>query len=148
MIDLLSISDKDTWAYGEALRSMAIAREFQHIKFARIRDLIKFPGSEVLNEITYVASATNFRRSLLNEFGKDDIDIDQEIATSEDTKMTYLGYRRFPESDLKHIFPLGSDRSATSYKRNVKFLAKEMIIRGYVSASRDPILPCNFRPRC
>ncbi|SMY27542.1 unnamed protein product [Zymoseptoria tritici ST99CH_1A5] len=132
--DLLSISDKDTWAYGEALRSMAIAHEFQHIRFARIRDLIKFPGSEVLNEITYVASATNFRRSLLNEFGKDDIDIDHEIATSEDTKMTYLGYRRFLESDLKHIFPLGSDRSANSYKRNVKFLAKEMIIRGYAFA--------------
>jgi pyoverdine/dityrosine biosynthesis protein Dit1 len=107
--------------------------KLEHIKFARIRDLIQFPGPEVLNEMTYVASATNFRRSLLNEFGKNDIDIDQEIATSEDTKMTYLGYRRFLQSDLKQIFPLGSDRSANSYKRNVKFLAKEMMIRGYVS---------------
>lgn len=132
MVDLLSISDRETWAYGEALRVMAVEKGFKHIDFSRIRDLVQFPGPEKLEEMTYVANATNFRRYLLNKYGKDDIDIDHEIKTNPDTNLTYLGYRRFLESDLKHIFPLGKDRSNKSYKNDVRYLAKQMLIRGYV----------------
>jgi hypothetical protein len=49
--------------------------------------------------------------------------------------MTYLGYRRFLESDLRYIFPLGKGRSGHSYKRDVKYLAKQMLIRGHVSTT-------------
>ncbi|KAF2171433.1 hypothetical protein M409DRAFT_63711 [Zasmidium cellare ATCC 36951] len=132
--DLLSVSDRDTWQYGEALRKMSIKKKLANIEFSRIRDLVKFPGPENLNEITYVASATNFRRYLLNEFGNDNIDIDHEIETNADTMLTYLGYRRFLVSDLQYIFPLSEDRSKTNYKKNVKFLAKQMLIRGYAFA--------------
>lgn len=135
-IDLLSVSDRDTWSYGEALRKMALNKKLAHIKFSRIRDLVKFPGPEDLNEITYVASATNFRRCLLNEYGDDNIDIDHEIETNPDTMLTYLGYRRFLVSDLQYIFPLSENRSKKNYKKNVKFLAKQMLIRGYVSVPR------------
>jgi len=131
--DLLSISDRDTWAYGQALRAMALEKGFNCIKFSRLRDFVDFPLPEKLEEITYVANATNFRRYIFNNFGKDNIDIDHEIATNPDTKLTYLGYRRFLESDLKHIFPLGNDRSNHSYKKDVRYLAKQMLIRGYVS---------------
>ena len=58
---------------------------------------------------------------------------DQEIEKDPDTKMTYLGYRRFLESDLKHIFPVGNGRTANAYRRDVRYLAKQMLIRGYVS---------------
>jgi len=112
---------------------MAVQKGFNNISFSRIRDLVDFPLPEKMEEITYVANATNFRRFLFNHFGKDDIDIDHEIATNPDTKMTYLGYRRFLESDLENIFPLGNGRSSHGYKRNVKYLAKQMLIRGYVS---------------
>ncbi|QIX01996.1 hypothetical protein AMS68_007513 [Peltaster fructicola] len=133
--DLLSIPDRHTWRYGEALRKMAIAKGFNNVDFSRIRDLVKFPGPEQLNEITYVANATNFRRSLLNEHGRDDINIEHEIATDEDTKMTYRGYRRFLESDLRHIFPTGEGLTSNGYKRNVKYLAQQMLIRGYAFAA-------------
>ncbi len=83
---------------------MAIQKGFIHITFSRLGDIINFPIQEKLNEITYVANATNFRRFLLNRYGKDDIDIDHEIATKPDTLMTYRGYRRFLESDLKYVF--------------------------------------------
>ncbi|KAL8651739.1 MAG: hypothetical protein Q9226_004576 [Calogaya cf. arnoldii] len=132
--DLLGISDRDTWAYGEALRTMAKSRKYDHIEFSRLRDLVEVPLPEKLQEITYVANATNFRRFLFNEYGKDDLDIDHEIATNPDTKMTYLGYRRFLESDLRYIFPLGEGRSNHSYKRDIKYLAKQMLIRGYAFA--------------
>lgn len=131
--DLLSVSDRDTWAYGEALRSMATQRKLSHLKFSRIKDLVEFPSPEKLNEITYVASATNFRRCLLNQYGDDNINIGHEITSNGDTMATYLGYRRFLVSDLQYIFPLSENRSKTAYKKNVKYLAQQMLIRGYVS---------------
>ncbi|KAH8880465.1 hypothetical protein GQ53DRAFT_755030 [Thozetella sp. PMI_491] len=134
--DLLSISDQDTWAYGEALRIMAAQKEFTHIGFSRLRDLVTFPNMpENLQEISYVANATNFRHFLLNKYGKDDIDIDHEIATNPDTLMTYRGYCRFLESDLQYIFVTGNGRSNHGYKRDVKYLAKQMLIRGYAFAA-------------
>ncbi|KAJ4982875.1 ABC transporter cdr4 [Stagonosporopsis vannaccii] len=132
--DLLSISDRDTWAYGQGVRAMAVEKGFQHIAFSRLRDFVDFPMPEKLEEITYVANAMNFRRFIFNRYGNDNIDIDHEIATDPDTKMTYLGYKRFLESDLKHIFPIGNGRSSNGYKRDVKYLAKQMLIRGYAFA--------------
>ncbi|KAI0164569.1 transferase family protein [Xylariaceae sp. FL1272] len=132
--DLLSISDQDTWAYGEALRAMAAEKKFDRINFSRMKDLLDFSLPEEMREIVYVANCTNFRRLLLNRHGDPGLDIDNEISTNPDTKLTYLGYKRFLESDLKHIFPQGSIRTANSYKRDCKYLAKQMLIRGYAFA--------------
>ncbi|TGO89797.1 hypothetical protein BPOR_0093g00080 [Botrytis porri] len=90
---------------------------FDYICFSRIQDFVNFPLPEKLDEITYVANATNFRLSMINRWGKQNINIEDEIANNPDTKMTYLGYRRFLESDLRYIFPLGNGRSNTNYKK-------------------------------
>ncbi|KIM94082.1 hypothetical protein OIDMADRAFT_35134 [Oidiodendron maius Zn] len=132
--DLLCISDRDTWAYGQALREMAVEKRFSHIGFSRLKDFVNLPLPEKLDEITYVANATNFRRCMMNNFGKEDLDIENEIANSPDTKLTYLGYRRFLESDLRYIFPLGTGRSSHSYKKDVRYLAQQMLIRGHAFA--------------
>lgn len=94
-----------------------------------------------LTEIVYVANCTNFRRSLLNRYETADLDINEEIAKNADTKLTYLGYKRFLESDLQHIFPRGERRSAHSYKRDCKYLAKQMLTRGYVCTIIVIIIP-------
>ncbi|KAF5250788.1 hypothetical protein FANTH_4060 [Fusarium anthophilum] len=120
---------RDTWAYGEALRDLAV-KGFNQIIFSRLKDLAGLELPQKLSEIVYVANATNFRRYLLNKYGKEDYDINYEIATDPDTLMTYCGYKRFLESDLQHIFPTGENRSHNGYRRDVKYLAKEMIIRG------------------
>jgi pyoverdine/dityrosine biosynthesis protein Dit1 len=134
LTDLLSISDQDTWAYGEALRAMAAQKKFTHLAFSRLQDLVTFPSMpEKLQEISYIANATNFRRFLFNKYGKEDIDIEHKIATDPDTLMTYRGYCRFLESDLQYIFVTGKERTIKGYKRDVKYLAKQMLIRGYVS---------------
>nr|POE96876.1 hypothetical protein CFP56_79228 [Quercus suber] len=133
--DLVSTSDRETWAYGQALRAMAVAKDFRKIEFSRLRDLVNFPLPEKLEEITYVANATNFRRFLLNKYGNDDLDIEHEIATNADTNLTYRGYRRFLESDLKQIFPLGAGRSGSGYKRDIKYLAQAMLVRGNAFAT-------------
>jgi pyoverdine/dityrosine biosynthesis protein Dit1 len=112
---------------------MAAEKKFNYLGFARMKDLLELPLPDKMREITYVANCTNFRRLLLNKYSRPDIDIDQEIVNNPDTKLTYLGYRRFLESDLKHIFTLGENRGSNQYKRDVKYLAKQMLIRGYVS---------------
>jgi len=112
---------------------MAAEKKFNYLCFARIQDLLELPLPDKLREITYVANCTNFRRLLLNKYGKLDMNIDQEIKNNSDTRLTYLGYRKFLESDLKHIFALGENRGSNQYKRDVKYLAKQMLIRGYVS---------------
>lgn len=118
---------------------MAIQKGFSNIKFSRLKDLVSFPLPEKLDEITYVANATNFRHFLFKKYRNDNFDVDHEIATNSDTKMTYLGYRRFLESDLRYIFPLGEGRSNHRYKNDVKYLAKQMLLRGQVSVfDRSP----------
>lgn len=114
---------------------------FTNIEFSRLRDFVDFKLPEPLDEIHYVANATNFRRFILNKFGKDDLDVDHLIAVDEDTRLTYQGYRRFLMSDLRHIFTLGADRSHRAYKRETKYLAKQMLVRGYVSRTRQHMLP-------
>ncbi|KAK5655554.1 hypothetical protein OQA88_5485 [Cercophora sp. LCS_1] len=129
--DLLGISDLETWRYGSALRAMADGKGFSHLAFSRLQDLVAVKNvPDDLVELTYVANATNFRRTLFNVHGRDgDIDIDHEIATNPDTLMTYRGYSRFLESDLLYIF--GPRKVSRGYKRDVKYLAKQMLIRGY-----------------
>jgi pyoverdine/dityrosine biosynthesis protein Dit1 len=116
---------------------MAVEKGFTNIMFSRLGDFVPrdsdFKLPEKMDEVSYVANATNFRRFILNNFGKDDLDVDHLIATEEDTRLTYQGYRRFLMSDLKHIFTLGADRNSTAYKRETKYLAKQMLKRGYVS---------------
>ncbi|THC88914.1 hypothetical protein EYZ11_011643 [Aspergillus tanneri] len=130
--DLLTIPDRDVWAYGEGLRAMAVEKECTHLRFSRLKDLVHMPGlPDPLEEITYVANASNFRRALLNQFEKSDLNVTKEIAEKEDTRLTYYGYTRFLENDLRHIFERGENRSGMKYRKDVKYLAKQMIARGY-----------------
>ncbi|RMJ02431.1 hypothetical protein CDV36_015298 [Fusarium kuroshium] len=132
--DLLGISDQETWRYGSALRAMAERMAFSHLAFSRLQDLVAVKNlPDDLVELTYVANATNFRRTLFNVHGRDgDIDIDHEISTNPDTLMTYKGYSRFLKSDLQYIF--GSSKGGVRYRKDVKYLAKQMLIRGYAFA--------------
>lgn len=80
-----------------------------------------------------MANASNFRRALLNQFGNSDLDVTKEIAEKDDTRLTYCGYTRFLENDLRYIFIGGANRSGHKYRKDVKYVAKQMIYRGYVS---------------
>ena len=112
---------------------MTVENGFTNIGFSRLRDFVDFKLPENFSEIHYVANATYFRRFILNKFGKDDLDVDHLIAVDEDTRLTYQGYRRFLMSDLRYIFTLGGNRTSNTYKRETKYLAKQMLVRGYVS---------------
>ncbi|KAI4180083.1 MAG: hypothetical protein L6R41_007473 [Letrouitia leprolyta] len=132
--DLLTVPDREVWAYGQELQALS-ARKFPHIEFSRLRQLVAIDLPEELNEVTYVANATNFRRALLSQYGDDGLDVHQLVRENEDTRLTFCGYARFLHNDLHEIFPKSEERSGSQYKRDVKLIAREMIRRGSAFAA-------------
>lgn len=141
--DLLGVPDRNVWAYGEGLRAMSAAKEFNNIKFNRLKDLVHVDVPDEMDEITYVTNATNFRLALLNSFSKRDYDVDLKIADNEDTCLTYRGYLKFLETDLQTIYPITGERSRKKYKKGLGYIAKQMLFRGDVSKAYHTVL----RPR-
>ncbi|PTB65521.1 Clavaminate synthase-like protein [Trichoderma citrinoviride] len=132
--DLLGVPDRDVWHYGETLRAIARARGYKHIFFSRLRDLVAIQLPEQLDEMTYVANASNFRRALLNTFSRPDWDW-KTVSQTEDVCLTYRGYIKFLETDLQTVYPVGDDRSKTKYKRGIEYIAQQMMARGDAFAS-------------
>ncbi|KAL5085807.1 hypothetical protein Trisim1_009878 [Trichoderma cf. simile WF8] len=132
--DLLGVPDKDVWNYGETLRALASAKGYKHISFSRLRDLVTIQLPEQLDEMTYVANASNFRRALLNTFSRPDWEW-KSVSQSEDVCLTYRGYIKFLETDLETVYPIGDERSKTKYKRGIEYIAKQMMARGDAFAS-------------
>ncbi|EGR44678.1 uncharacterized protein TRIREDRAFT_69881 [Trichoderma reesei QM6a] len=132
--DLLGVPDRDVWHYGETLRAMAVAKGYKHLSFSRLRDLVAIQLPEQLDEMTYVANASNFRRALLNTFSRPDWDW-KTVSQSEDVCLTYRGYIKFLETDLQTVYPVGNGRSKTKYKRGIEYIAQQMMARGDAFAS-------------
>ncbi|PTD05777.1 hypothetical protein FCULG_00001893 [Fusarium culmorum] len=127
--DLLGVPDRDVWAYGETLRSLSAEKEFHNISFSRLRDLVEIDLPQELDEMSYVANASNFRRALLNTFSKPGWSWEQ-VRQSDDQCMTYRGYIKFLQTDLETVYPVGENRTKSKYKRGIEYIAKQMMARG------------------
>lgn len=134
--DLLGVPDRDVWAYGETLRSLSVEKEFHNISFSRLRDLVEIDLPQELDEMSYVANASNFRRALLNTFSKPGWSWEQ-VRQSDDQCMTYRGYIKFLQTDLETVYPVGENRTKSKYKRGIEYIAKQMMARGDVSCQAD-----------
>lgn len=130
----MGVADKDVWAYGETLRAMCREKGFDQISFSRLNQLIHVDSDMKLSEITYVANATKFRSTLVSKYERDDWDPSKEISESEDTCLTYRGYIKFLQTDLKHVYPVGEARSNNGYKSGIEYIAKQMLKRGQAFA--------------
>ncbi|KAI1505979.1 putative pyoverdine/dityrosine biosynthesis protein [Biscogniauxia marginata] len=128
--DLLGVPDRDVWAYGEALRSMSARQNCSHIEFCRLKDLAHINVPDELDEMTYVANATNFRYGLLKQFSNPGFDASLRISEDEDTCLTYRGYIKFLETDLRYVYPVGQGRTKSKYKKGIEYIAKQMLNRG------------------
>lgn len=49
--DLLGVPDRDVWAYGEALRALRSKKDFSHIEFCRLKDIVHVDIPNDLDEI-------------------------------------------------------------------------------------------------
>lgn len=125
--------DRDVWAYGETLRELAVAKGYKNICFSRLRDLVSINVPDQLDEMTYVANASNFRRALLNAFASPDWNW-EEFSKNEDVCLTYRGYIKFLETDLALVYPL-TTRSKSKYRQGIKYIAQQMLARGEAFAN-------------
>lgn len=132
--DLLSVPDSDVWAYGEALRELAKNKGFEYIRFSRLGDLVPMSVPQSLDEVSYVANATNFRVGLMNNFGSKDWNVSDKIAEDEDICLTYRGYLKFLLTDLAEKYPVSDNFSKSKFKKGTESIAKQMLVRGQAFA--------------
>ncbi|KAM0251263.1 hypothetical protein ACHAQJ_008296 [Trichoderma viride] len=137
--DLLSVSDLDVWTYGQTLRELAKTKGFNYIRFSRLSDLVPMAVPAVLDEVSYVANATNFRIALINNFSSKDWNVSEKITEDEDICLTYRGYLKFLQTDLADTYPISDTFTKSKYKKGIESIAKQMLIRGqaFARAVRD-----------
>lgn len=112
---------------------MAAEEGFKHIQFSRLKDLSKVKKiPDEMDEVKYVANATNFRHGLLSNYGDENFDASLKVHEDEDTCLTYRGYIKFLMTDLEDVYPIGPERSKSQFKKGIEYIAKQMLFRGDV----------------
>ncbi|KAH6873788.1 Pyoverdine/dityrosine biosynthesis protein-domain-containing protein [Thelonectria olida] len=128
--DLVGISDDDTWEYSVALMEMAAKKSFTGIKLLRVMDFLGYTkGKSPLTKEQYLSLVDKSRAELETQFGNPDKDIREMIQTDKDTLMTYRGFIRFLETDLRYSPVAAHSRSGNHYRRVVKEVAMRMMMR-------------------
>ncbi|MCJ1436518.1 hypothetical protein MMC27_005897 [Xylographa pallens] len=131
--DILRIPDEEVWAYGESLREMAVSKGLQHIRFARIVDVLGIHHNS-LEKDEYTTHASCYRRELIANFSDPNFDVKRQIRDDKDTCMTYRGYLKFLAVDLKRCSSIEVTSTKGKFKKHVKQVATAMIIRGKIFA--------------
>jgi hypothetical protein len=142
----LHVTDEDVWDYGEALRALAKEKDFLHIKFLRLWDLLGHsppPGNGEIDRIYYFTHASCIRRELALRYGDNKYNPCQAIKNDPDTLATYQGYKKFLASDLAQDEWVSS-ASAKERKMHFALIAKEMLVRGrmFAVAIREKMGDC------
>ncbi|KAK4233577.1 pyoverdine dityrosine biosynthesis [Achaetomium macrosporum] len=130
--DVVGISDEDTWEYSVALMDMAAKKGFTGIKLLRVMDFLGYTDpSSPLTKDQYLSLIAQSRAELESQFGSGcaDQSVRHMIETDHDTLMTYRGFIRFLETDLRHSPVAAHARSGQHYRRIVKEAAMKMMVR-------------------
>lgn len=130
-LDLLGVSDIDVWNYGQTLRALATANGLNHVSFSRLQDLVTITLPDQLDKMTYVANASNFRRALLNTFGRPDWNW-ETASQREDVNLTYKGYIKALGIDLQNMYDIKEDASMAKFQQGIEYTAQQMLARGEV----------------
>lgn len=110
---------------------MAARKEFNFIRFLRLSDLLPSGNSIELSKEAYLASVPGLREQLETDFLDKTFDVEQEIRSNPDTKITYEGYVKLADEDLRWSSTLDKEVLSTPslYDEAAKEAAKGMIKR-------------------
>ncbi|WEW55703.1 hypothetical protein PRK78_001136 [Emydomyces testavorans] len=129
--DILGISDKEVWTYGQALRELAVKKGCNHIHFVRLVELLgDVDTGEPLTEEQYLRDAPWFRSQLYQRNIPEDFSPSRHILSDHDTTLTYRGYIKFLEKDIDDKRFEDSTMSKRQIKKHREEVAKKMIARG------------------
>ncbi|EFQ36191.1 pyoverdine/dityrosine biosynthesis protein [Colletotrichum graminicola M1.001] len=128
--DVVGISDDETWEYGATLMDMAAQKGYTGIKLLRVMDFLGLTKEdEPLTKETYMELVAESRATLEAQFGDPDKDVRAMIDTDNDTLMTYRGFIRFLETDLRNSPVAAHAKSGHKYRKVVKEVAMKMMMR-------------------
>lgn len=131
MVDVLGISDKEVWTYGQALRKLAVDKGCDRIHFVRLVHLLgEAEIGEPLTEEEYLRDASWFRSQLYQRNIPEGFDPSKHIASDHDTTLTYRGYIKFLEKDIDDGRFENTTLSKKQMKKIREEIAKKMIARG------------------
>lgn len=129
--DVVGIPDEDTWAYGEGLIKLARAHGLHNIRLRRVMDILGYTQDQTLDKNLYLSLAPQCRAEILASYGRTEAEVRQMMKDDPDTLLTYCGFIRFLEADLRYS-PVTATTKALSgqaYRKTVKKVAIQMMIR-------------------
>lgn len=131
--DILGVPEENVWNYGNKLREIAKER-FPHISFIRLDRLVGVDQEEAHTAEDYKQTSSFYREKLVDDHLSKDFDVRVHLSRNPSALMTYCGYIKFLETDLKYE----ASRQGCSKKRVKKMnqeVARRMIRRGVVQIS-------------
>ena len=128
----MGISDDETWDYSVALMDMAADKGFRNIKVVRVMQLLGMTSDEMTKQ-QYLDTVNACREELAAHFGRHKETIRDMIRTDKDTLLTYCGFIRFLETDLRYSPIVPQGLSGSKYRKIVKEVAQGMMNRAEVS---------------
>lgn len=131
--DVVGIPDEDTWAYSSGLLTIIRSRGYsQNIHLLRVMDILGYTAGQVLDWPLYSSLTQKCRNELLNSYGRTEGEVRAMMHEDSDTLLTYCGFIRFLESDLRHSAVAKTASSGHKYRKCVKSVAINMMIRAEV----------------
>ena len=80
---------------------MVAQKGYHGIKLVRVMDLLGMTDGKEMNKQLYMDTVEACRKELGMQFGKPEEAVREMIQADEDTLLTYRGFIRFLETDLK-----------------------------------------------
>lgn len=136
--DVVGIRDEDTWAYGEGLMQIVRAQGYaQNIHLLRVMDILGYTEGQTLDWDLYSSLVQECRDTLLADYGRTEEEVREMMREDSDTLLTYCGFIRFLESDLKHSEVAKTATSGQKFRKCVKKVAINMMIRAEVRSTKN-----------
>ena len=134
--DLVGVPDEECYDYGVQLRTLAQARGFSSIQFTRLSNLMDLGDGEKISKGDYLRLVPVIRKKLMSSKYLDPkFDMERELQSNPDTKLTYQSYFSRISEDLK--WAKGFDTAVASnpalYDAEVSRVTIEMMRRLIVS---------------
>jgi hypothetical protein len=129
---VVGIDDEDTWAYSEELLNIAATKGYRSIKLLRAMDILGYTDGKPKTWETYRELAPIVRQKVLEEYGRTEEEIREMILNDHDSNMTYRGFIRFLETDLKYSPVAKEAKSGCQFRKVIKKVAMNMMIRAEV----------------
>ncbi|KAK2052335.1 pyoverdine/dityrosine biosynthesis protein [Colletotrichum caudatum] len=143
--DLLGYPDEDVFNYGKALRDMAYENHLKSITFMRLIDVLDLNGSNAMSKDVFLKMAAICRSELEKRFLPPDFSIEEEIKNHRDTALTYRGFVKGAEDDLRwgpHIsqdITSNEDRYRVEAQRVGQRMTERLIVSHWTASDQTAL---------